>query len=134
MRGTRAGTKPAHTFYGSDRDAGAIRNATANAERAGLTGIVQFHQHTVSDLVPPPGPPGLVIVNPPFGARIGDKAGLAALYRAFGQTMLTRFAGWRVGLITSEPSLARATGLPFVKPSAPVPHGGLRITLWRTEG
>ena len=40
--------------------------------------------------------------------------------------------GWRVGLLTSEPMLARATALPFLPPAAPVPHGGLRVTLFQT--
>jgi putative N6-adenine-specific DNA methylase len=45
---------------------------------------------------------------------------------------MARFGGWRVGLITSDAKLARATGLPFLPSAAPVPHGGLRITLYRT--
>ncbi len=57
----------------------------ANAARAGVADITEFKQHAVSDLVPPPGPPGLVIVNPPFGDRIGDKSRLQALYRAMGR-------------------------------------------------
>ena len=44
----------------------------------------------------------------------------------------SRFAGWRVGLVTSEPRLAQATGLPLLPPGPPVPHGGLRVTLFRT--
>ncbi len=80
----------------------------------------------------PPGPPGLVIVNPPYGDRIGEKARLKSLYRALGQTLLTRFSGWRVGLITSETALAEATGLPFALDAEPVLHGGLRVTLFRT--
>ncbi len=132
LRDAAATVAPAFRFYGSDRDAGAIRMSQANATRAGVSGFTEFRQQTVSDLVAPPGPPGLVIVNPPFGARIGDKKALAALYRAFGQTMMSRFQGWRVGLLTTEPSLAKATGLPFLPTAAPVPHGGLRVTLYRT--
>ena len=79
-----------------------------------------------------PGRPGLVIVNPPYGDRIGEKGRVKSLYRALGQTLLTRFAGWRVGLITSEDALAKATGLPFTLTAAPVLHGGLRVTLFRT--
>ena len=45
---------------------------------------------------------------------------------------MTKFKGWRVGLITNEAPLAYATGLPFAKPSAPVAHGSLRVTLWQT--
>jgi len=119
-------------FHGSDRDAGAITMSRGNAERAGVAGTTEFQQRAISDLVAPDGPPGLVIVNPPYGARIGDKKPLLGLYHALGQTLLTRFTGWRVGLITNEPSLAKATGLPFATPAAPVSHGGLRVTLYAT--
>ena len=49
-----------------------------------------------------------------------------------GKTLLARFSGWRVGLITSEPALAKATGLPFAPPSAPIAHGGLSVQLFQT--
>jgi len=132
MRDVGRSRTPTVKFYGSDRDAGAIRMSRANAERAGVSTLTEFQQQSVSDLVPPPGPPGLVMVNPPYGARIGEKTALAPLYRALGQSLFTRFAGWRVGLVTTEAALATATGLPFLPGSAPVPHGGLRVILYRT--
>ena len=106
--------------------------AKANAARAGLSAIAQFRQQSVSDLMPPEGPPGLVIVNPPYGTRIGDRKPLFALYAALGQVLRTRFAGWRVGIVTTDASLARATGLPFEQPGPPALHGGLRVTLFRS--
>lgn len=132
LRGAEAGARPSVRFYGSDRDAGAVAMSRANAERAGVADLVEFRQHAVSDLAAPDGPPGLVIVNPPYGARIGDKKPLYPLYHALGQTLLTRFSGWRVGLVTNDASLAQATGLPFAPPSAPVSHGGLRVWLFMT--
>ncbi len=133
MRAAHSGTQtPAVRFYGSDQDAGAIRMARANAERAGVAGITEFEERAIEDLVAPPGPPGLVIVNPPYGDRIGDTARLKPLYRTLGKTLLTRFSGWRVGLVTSEDALAAATGLPFTLSAEPVLHGGLRVTLFRT--
>jgi putative N6-adenine-specific DNA methylase len=119
-------------FYGSDRDAGAIAMARANAERSGVADLVEFRQCAVSDVVALEGPPGLVICNPPYGGRLGDRRKLEPLYRAVGETLLARFRGWRVGLVTSESALARATGLAFLPPGAPVPHGGLRVTLFQT--
>ena len=119
-------------FHGSDHDAGAIRMSRANAERAGVTALTEFQQQDVSDLAPPDGPPGLVIVNPPYGARIGDKQSVSPLYRALGGTLRARFAGWRVGVITNEAALAEATGLPFAPTGAPVTHGGIRVTLFQT--
>jgi putative N6-adenine-specific DNA methylase len=124
---------PASRFYGSDRDAGAITMSKANAARAGVADMTEFKQQSISELVAPAGPPGLVIANPPFGERIGDKGRLQDLYRSFGQTLMTRFSGWRVGIITTDAALAHATGLPFAPPAAPVSHGGLRVTLFQTN-
>lgn len=132
MRDANSGRPSPVRFHGSDRDARAIGMSLENAARAGVADLIDFRQCTISDVVAPDGPPGLVIVNPPYGTRLGDKKKLLPLYRALGQTLMTRFAGWRVGIITSESTLARATGLPFLPPTAPVPHGGLRVTLFRT--
>jgi putative N6-adenine-specific DNA methylase len=133
MRGATAQPIPAVRFHGSDRDAGAIAISRANAERAGVSAIASFRQHAISDLAAPEGPPGLVIVNPPYGDRIGDAKPLHALYQALGRTLLAGFSGWRVGLITNQASLAQATGLRFGPPDPPVLHGGLRVNLYATE-
>lgn len=132
LRGSTAPIVPQVRFYGSDRDAGAVAMSRANAERARVTPFTEFRQATVQELVAPDAPPGLVIVNPPYGTRIGETKSLAPLYRSLGQTLLSRFQGWRVGLITSEASLAGATCLPFAPPGAPVSHGGLRVSLFLT--
>ncbi|SEQ75251.1 THUMP domain-containing class I SAM-dependent RNA methyltransferase [Thalassovita taeanensis] len=132
MRGAQAPVVPTARFYGSDRDAGAIRMSRANAERAGVSEFTDFQCHSVSDLKRPDGPPGLVIVNPPYGARIGDRKLLYSVYGALGKTLLAGFRGWRVGMVTSDAALAKASGLPFVPPGPPVAHGGLRVTLFQT--
>lgn len=119
-------------FHGSDRDAGAVASSTANAERAGVAAITRFACHPVSDMQRPDGPSGLVIVNPPYGGRIGNKRMLYGLYAAMGKTLQERFTGWRVALVTTEGGLARATTLPFAPPGPPVAHGGLKIRLWQT--
>ncbi|WP_377811799.1 class I SAM-dependent RNA methyltransferase (plasmid) [Azospirillum sp. A29] len=125
-------TPPAVRFYGSDRDAGAITMSRANAERAGVSAWTDFAHHAISDLTPPEGPPGLVIVNPPYGARIGEGKSLIPLYHAMGQTLKTRFAGWRVGIVTNEAALAKATELPFLEGGVSVSNGGIRVTLYQT--
>lgn len=119
-------------FFGSDRDAGAITMSKANAERAGVAAITSFEQREIADLAPPDGPPGLVIVNPPYGTRIGEKQALQSLYAGLGKVLKTRFKGWRAAIITTDAGLAKQTGLKFEPPGPPVLHGGLRVTLWRT--
>ena len=120
-------------FYGSDRDAGAAKMSAANAERAGVTDLVTFDHRPFDETLPPEGPAGLVIVNPPYGARIGKKKDLFALYGAFGDKMRAEFKGWRVGMITSDTQLAEATKLPWIPTGAPIAHGGLKVKLFQTE-
>jgi putative N6-adenine-specific DNA methylase len=132
LRSAKTSASHGLKFYGSDRDAGAIRMSEANAERAGVAGFTVFKQQPVSDLTPPEGAPGLVIVNPPYGTRISDKKPLFALYGALGQVLTSRFKGWRVGVITTDSSLAKATSLPFAKPKNSVNHGGLKVFLFQT--
>lgn len=119
-------------FHGSDRDDGAIRNATANAARAGVSGVTAFSRAAISDLQRPAGPPGLVIVNPPYGARIGNRKLLFALHGALGSVLRDRFGGWRVGIVTSDGGLAKATGLDLTA-GPPVPHGGLSVKLYQAR-
>ncbi|MDV3250225.1 class I SAM-dependent RNA methyltransferase [Devosia sp. BK] len=124
---------PSVLFHGSDRDAGAIRMANENATRSGVDAITRFEQKSIEELEPPAGPSGLVILNPPYGTRIGDKAPLVSLHRTLGKVLKTRFAGWRVGIITADKSLAQATGLKFEPPLPPVLHGGIRVALYRSQ-
>lgn len=123
---------PGHVMTGMDRDAGAVRRAEENAARAGVGGVTAFSAATVSEIAPPEGAPGLVIVNPPYGARLGDVGALRPLYAALGQVLRARFGGWRAAVITSESGLARATELAFRDVGPPVPHGGIRVRLHRT--
>lgn len=133
MRQAGAPHVPDVSFFGSDRDAGAVRTAEENASRSGVSAFTAFRCQTVSALYPPEGRKGLVIVNPPYGARIGEKKPLYALYGALGQVLRERFSGWRVGIVTTDAALANATGLPFLPTGAPVLHGGLKVRLYRTE-
>jgi putative N6-adenine-specific DNA methylase len=133
MRDVKSARTPTARFYGSDRDAGAIKMSRDNAKRAGVADFTEFQKCAISDITPPEGPPGLVILNPPYGSRLGDKKKLMPLYQSLGQTLKSRFSGWRVGIITMEASLAHATELPFLPTEAPVQHGGLQVTLFQTK-
>jgi len=123
---------PTNHFYGSDRDAGAIRMATANAERAGVAEHITFQNLSAADIKRPDGPPGLIICNPPYGGRIGNQNMLYGVYAGLGDAIKREFSGWRVGLVTSEAGLAKAAGLPFKPKGAPIPHGGLKVWLFQT--
>lgn len=133
MRNVSRETNNDVIFYGSDRDDGAVKMSADNAERAGVGQLTHFQHQSISDINPPTDMPGLVILNPPYGSRIGDVVKLGPLYHAIGKVLCSRFSGWRVGIITADATLANLTGLPFLPQSAPVQHGGLRVSLFQTE-
>jgi putative N6-adenine-specific DNA methylase len=131
----KAGMAPHATalrFYGSDRDVGAMAMSRENAARAGVADITSFSELDVAEITPPDGPPGLVIANPPYGLRLGDRRDVQGLYAALGKALKSRFKGWRVAIITTEPGLAKQTMLPFLPPGKPVLHGGIRVQLFQT--
>jgi putative N6-adenine-specific DNA methylase len=71
--------------------------------------------------------PGLVIINPPYGIRIGSAKQADDLFNRICRHLNQRFRGWTVALIAPRPSLA--SGLPFPARRLPLLHGGLRLTL-----
>jgi putative N6-adenine-specific DNA methylase len=133
MRPVGAMPEITQRLFASDRDEGAVRMATNNAERAGVAELISFQQHGVSELQRPDVPPGIVLVNPPYGARIGNRKVLFSLYGALGKTLAERFVGWRVGVITSDGGLAKSTGLGLKPAGPPVAHGGLKVSLFQGQ-
>ena len=132
LREQEVGPLPDLRFYGFDRDAGAVKMSMANAERAGTSSLVQFQAQPISDLKAPEGKPGLVMINPPYGIRIGEEKSLLPLYQSLGKALTAGFKGWRVGLVTNSHDLAKATGLPFNRRITGFSHGGIPVKLYKT--
>ena len=131
----RSPAKPAAQIApirGQDRDDGVIAMARQNAQRADVADLIDFARMAITTTERPEGPPGLILVNPPYGARIGNRKLLFALYGSFGALMQETFGGWRVGLVTSDKGLARATGLKWLPPTPPISHGSLKVQFYQT--
>jgi putative N6-adenine-specific DNA methylase len=113
----------------SDRDAGAVEAALANAERAGVAAHVQISQRAVSAIEVPP-QRGWVVTNPPFGVRVQGGGDLRNLYAQFGQVLRERCPGWQVAMLSADDTLAASTGLRFDKGrSLRLVSGGLAVTV-----
>jgi len=116
-------------IFGSDRDAGAIEIARANAERAGVADSIEFLCKPISAIDPPPGP-GWVVTNPPYGVRLSKTKDLRNLYAQFGKTLRTRCPGWSVTMLCDSIQLLRSTGLEFDY-GIPILNGGIKVRLVR---
>lgn len=116
----------------SDRDAGAIAAARANAERAGVAGAIEFEVAAFTAhpwLAEPAAAPahGLLASNPPFGRRVGKGADLRPLYQTLGRRAQALGAGWRAALLAQDVRLVRRTGMPLAA-AFTTRHGGLPVT------
>jgi len=114
-------------IIGKDRDAGAVRIASENLERAGVRERVDVDRASISELTPPEGV-GHIVTNPPYGLRLGDR-GLRNLYARFGSVLRERFAGWMVTLLCPDRSLVGQMKVPL-REIATVPNGGRRTGLY----
>jgi putative N6-adenine-specific DNA methylase len=97
-------------LIGSDRDEGAVAASRANALAAGVGQDVEWRQGAVSTLSPP-GSPGWIVTNPPYGARVGDRTKLRDLYAQFGNVLRGVCPGWKVAMISADRILEGHVGL-----------------------
>jgi len=125
---TRGTPMPAFPkLIASDRDAGAIRAAQANAERAGVADCIDFSCRSLS-AIEPPSVPGWVVTNPPYGVRVSGHRDLRNLYAQIGKVLRSGCPGWNMAILCNSTTLLRHTGLAFDR-NMPLSNGGLRVKL-----
>ena len=116
-------------IFASDVDAGACERLSGIVAGNGLSDAVQVVQKDFfqTEAGQYGRDPGLVIVNPPYGIRIGSATQADALFKDLCRHLVKQFNGWRVAMIAPRPALAR--GLPFAARRLPLLHGGLKLVL-----
>jgi 23S rRNA (guanine2445-N2)-methyltransferase / 23S rRNA (guanine2069-N7)-methyltransferase len=95
-------------IVGYDCDAVAIKAAFENIERAGLRGKIHVEKRELAVFAPKAlAKPGLIIVNPPYGERLGEVEELKSLYANLGERFREAFTGWRAAVFTGNPDLGK---------------------------
>jgi putative N6-adenine-specific DNA methylase len=122
-RNTLADGRPLAPVVGLEREPAVLEQARSNAEAAGVAPWIDLQQGDCRDFVPPAGP-GVLVCNPPYGARIGERDELEALYADLGQMLKERCSGWSLWLLSGNPEL---TGALRMKASRriPISNGGI---------
>jgi putative N6-adenine-specific DNA methylase len=130
LRGTFSASQEGSSprIFASDRDAGAIRAAQANAVRAGVVEGIEFSRQAVSSIDPPVGP-GWIVTNPPYGKRLSSNGDLRDLYAQMGNTFRSKCPGWAVTMLCDSTQLVRATRLKFDE-GISTTNGGLRARIF----
>jgi putative N6-adenine-specific DNA methylase len=141
LRAAPAAPVVAPSIWAWDRDPAAIEKVRGNAGRAGLADALQLAVARLGgtpDVDPPEvleglrgstgGAPGLIVVNPPYGRRLGSPAQAARLVRGLGRALRTSFRGWRAAVLVPDARWATALGLAHAQRHA-LRNGGLRVHL-----
>ncbi|WP_455366711.1 bifunctional 23S rRNA (guanine(2069)-N(7))-methyltransferase RlmK/23S rRNA (guanine(2445)-N(2))-methyltransferase RlmL [Kaarinaea lacus] len=99
-------------IIGFDRDPEAVAATRHNLEVAGLTEVIEVQQQNISDLANAGyGDKGLIVTNAPYGERLSDNQSLLPVYEQLGKQLKSQFGGWQASIVTSDATLAKATGL-----------------------
>lgn len=93
-----------------DIDAQAVKIARQNADQAGVAELIEFE---VCDFFQSqlPASPGVILVNPEYGERLGDTTQLADVYRQIGDFFKQKAGGYWGYVFTGNLQLAKHIGL-----------------------
>ncbi len=106
------GLQRAVEIVGYDRSTEAIAKARHNITKAHMAGVIKVIRRPLEEMTPPGGATtGLMVVNPPYGQRLGHSDDLGPLYERLGDTFKRQFPGWTACVLTGNKALARRVGL-----------------------
>ena len=93
-------------IIGADVDSTAIEGARQNALEAGVGDVIQFHIGDIRALASETDR-GIIITNPPYGERIGDKKTIETIYLSLNR-YLKKHPDWSLFLITTDKEVEQA--------------------------
>ena len=101
---------PGGRFVATDNDPNATIAAKNNAQTAGVDQFIEFETCEFEE-TPVPDGDGVVVVNPPYGMRLGEDTDLRPLYKSIGDFMKTNCPGKTGYVFTANMKLAKKIGL-----------------------
>lgn len=115
-------------IHASDHDPRILEAASANLKAAGVSSSVRLLQGDILDQQAPAAA-GLLVSNPPYGHRVGERDRLASFYPRLGDSLKQRFTGWTAYFFTADPQFPTLLRL---SPSRRIPlfNGALECRLY----
>jgi putative N6-adenine-specific DNA methylase len=115
-------------IFGSDVMGRSLRDADSNLKAAGLREAVTLSKADILDIMPP-AESGVLVMNPPYGVRLGEEEELSALYPKLGDVLKRGFANWRAYIISADANLPKLIHLSASK-KTPLFNGALECRLF----
>jgi len=121
-------TFPEKQIFASDIDEMAIAALEQNISNPLFSRIIDIRQQDFFSISPSrisQGKKGVIMLNPPYGKRLGEKKETQSFYREIGKKLSMDFKGWRAGIIL--PSRQDKSHLGLRLELKPIFHGGLDL-------
>jgi len=93
-------------LLGADRHPGAVAIAQKAIARAGLHNVIQVSHTDIADFIPA-NQPSCVLVNPPYGERVGEGDDLTESWRALGAFLKAHCRNSDAYILCGNPDLTR---------------------------
>jgi putative N6-adenine-specific DNA methylase len=93
-------------IHGSDLYGRSLGHAVLNLREAGLEDAVTLKQVNLLELSAPTAR-GVIVTNPPYGVRLGEKEKLAEFYPQLGDSLKKKFSGWTAYIFSGDPDIAK---------------------------
>lgn len=98
-------------IYGYDSDVSCINIANVNANAAGVADDIIFEKRDAARFdIPYEGARGTIVVDPPYGNRMGDIESSRALVKAFGEAVTRNAPRWQVYAMSTDEQFDRFFG------------------------
>jgi putative N6-adenine-specific DNA methylase len=122
---------PDGLLSGRDEDAAVLEHARRHLAALGCAPLVELQVGDALSAEAPAGY-GVMVMNPPYGERMGEAEALAGWYPRLGDWLKQRFAGWDAWILTGDLKGIRSIGL---APSRKIPlfNGAIECRLLRYE-
>ncbi len=98
---TQEKTNQSLFIYGRDVDGKVLAIAKKNAQRAGVADQITFQRQDIRSWSAKDGDDTILITNPPYGERMGEKDELEEIYRTL-KKLLQKHPHWSLFLITAD--------------------------------
>jgi 23S rRNA G2445 N2-methylase RlmL len=109
----------------------AVQAAKQNAMTAGVEHLMEFGVCDYSE-TPVPDLGGVIVLNPPYGERLGDRKQLESLYQGIGDFFKKKCQGYRGYIFTGNMDLLKKVGL-RTKRRLPFYNGDIECRLLEYE-
>ncbi len=108
----KTGLATSHSrIIGFEADSFAFKSTAEHIKQSGFSAHIEIHQKELAYWTFDSAlQPGLIVTNPPYGERLGDKQSINYLYQRLGK-IIAKHINWKVAIFSADTHLLRALAI-----------------------